>query len=114
METRKLIPAPIDGKNITTDWIEEVFDYQSAVCNKSCYLGFVNDYPCKCVIIDNKLYWSFVITYTICTDADMHNAMRELIKRLKEIDKDNDGITTDYYEMSRSQLVQSFYFVDED
>ena len=28
---KELIPAPIDNKNVTTDWIEDVFDHQSCL-----------------------------------------------------------------------------------
>lgn len=28
---QKLIPAPLDGKNVTTEWIEELFDDQSVL-----------------------------------------------------------------------------------
>ena len=44
----KLIPAPLDEKNLTTDWIEEAFDNYSCSCGgkrNNVYTGIVEDCP---------------------------------------------------------------------
>jgi hypothetical protein len=116
METSKLIPAPIDNKNIMEDWIEEIFDEQSALCSKHEYIGFIGGLGFTCRIEGNNLRWLLIHGGYFANETERHNALDTLYKRLKEIDKDNEesGIRTEYYRIGLIGLSQSFYFVDED
>lgn len=116
METRRLIPAPVDDKNITTDWIEEVFDDQSALRSKHGFMGFIADVGVVCYINGNKLQWMLIHGGYHDSENDRRKALDTLYKRLQEKDKDNEeyDITTEYYRIGLIGLSQSFYFVDED
>jgi hypothetical protein len=52
-----LTPAPLDGKNVTTDWIEELFDEQSALYGKQRLVGFVSRATVLCSWTFNSLKW---------------------------------------------------------
>ena len=53
----KLTPAPLDEKNVTTDWIDDIFDDSSCTCNGSTYTGFVKDSVCSCLVGSNTIIW---------------------------------------------------------
>lgn len=118
MKESKLIPAPIDNKNIMEDWIEDVFDEQSALIHKGRFIGFVNGLPFYCRPRhpqSNYLEW-FLINGGMGEDADAkRNAIAELKRRLQSIDKDNEEnrLEVHYYDVALLGLYQSFYFVQD-
>lgn len=121
MDYKNLIPAPIDDKNITTDWIEEIFDGQCAVSNGKSYLGYINGHAVKCDIVGNSLHWEFI--YTEWGDVSQSNIdipMKMLKNRLKakdELDEEN-RIHVTYMiggkTCNNRILTQSFYWNNED
>lgn len=76
MAKEKLIPAPLDEKNVTTDWIEELFDDQSALYGKDKMLGFMNGAAVQASWSGNLLRWS-----VLCAK---HADSIEAIKKLRE------------------------------
>ena len=59
----KLIPAPLDEKNVTTDWIEMVFDDYNCTCGghkDRSYVGFVNECAVLARIHNNSLWWNIM------------------------------------------------------
>jgi hypothetical protein len=98
------------------DWIEEVFDDQSALCGKHGYIGFIGGLGFVCYIRGNKLQWMLIHGGYYDNENDRNKALDILYNRLKEIDKDNEenGIRTEYYRIGLIGLSQTFYFVDED
>jgi len=76
MEKKKLIPAPFDEKNITTDWIEELFDDQSALYGKHKMLGFMAGAAVLASWSGNCLTWNVL-------DSPSTSRM-EAIKKLRE------------------------------
>ena len=116
MDNKNLIPAPIDDKNITTDWIEEIFDDQSALRSKHGFMGFIAGVGVVCYIKGNKLQWMLIHGGYYESEGDMRKALDTLYKRLQEKDKDNEeyDITTEYYRIGLIGLNQSFYWNNND
>lgn len=116
MDYKNLIPAPIDGKNIMTDWIEEMFDFQCATSNGKIYLGFVQDLPIRCDIIGNELWWRF-LTPTAFYCEELAPAMEELTKRLQTKDEADEEhrICVRYRKSGDGTLLwQTFYWNNND
>lgn len=59
MERAKLIPAPIDERNVTSDWIYEMFDLGDCVDDNGTYVGFINHVPALCQVTNNEVTFSF-------------------------------------------------------
>jgi len=74
---KKLIPAPIDEKNVTSDWIEEMFDEQSALCGKQKYIGFMAGATMQASWYRNVLKWEVL-------DGDRYLAINKLLERNRE------------------------------
>lgn len=54
---KNAIPAPVDGKNVCTDWIEDVFDNLASVKCDRQILGFIEDAPVYVYWEDNRIIW---------------------------------------------------------
>lgn len=109
MEEKKLIAAPIDEKNVTSDWIETIFDYFNIVVGgkrNNTYLGFVDDVPVIAEINANHIKWSSI-------NGNMP-AMLEI--RLKEYETDADELNlfSVIEKEGNNVIFQSFYFKEED
>ena len=107
---KKLVPAPIDEKNITSDWIEEIFDDCNCTHFGRMLTGFVAGSACSCIYQKNNIYWE--IHKFFCVEES--KAYNELIRRLKEQDvvpyivvKYDDSLSKEL------MLKQSFFFVEE-
>jgi len=117
MDYNNLIPAPIDGKNITTDWIEEIFDGQCSTSNGKTYLGFVKDLPIRCDIIENALCWQFLVPTDWWHRDVVIPAMEELTKRLQVKDDADEGhrIHVRYRKSGNDTILwQEFYWNNND
>ena len=84
METKKkekrTIPAPIDNKNVTTDWICEVFDNGDFVMDDNRIFGFVSRQPAFASWSGNKLKWTI---FDADGDKDLlSQAVNMLVSRL--------------------------------
>lgn len=77
MAKEKLIPAPLDGQNVTTDWIEEMFDDQSALYGKHKILGFMAGAAMQASWSGNMLKWKVL-------DGDRYEAIKRLRERNRE------------------------------
>lgn len=107
---KKLIPAPIDNKNVTTDWIEEVFDYQTCIWGKrESAIGFIHDRPVVAEWSENNLFWKFVEEESI--DGSDH--LEELRKRLKVYDDANPELV-ESHNVIGNYFWQKFYWKNED
>ena len=93
--------APIDGKNVSSDWIEDVFEGNYAY-NGYTYLGFVKDSPVMAEIEGNTITWRWL---TIFTEND------ELIARLTAYDTEDSELACEY-KQTNSAVKQTFYFKD--
>ena len=117
MDYKNLIPAPIDGKNMTTDWIEEIFDFDCAVTNcKGQYLGYISEVAFQCNIRNNELHWSCIDGFTSPHREYKEKALDELRERLEQCFDGNDRIIVEYrrYTDGFYTLVSAFYWANED
>ena len=105
----KLIPAPLDEKNVTTDWIEEVFDDCNCTRNGSVYTGFVKDSVCSCLVGRNTIIWKIDKDYA--KDAGL--SYTELLKRLREHDTPPLVVKYDTSMKETLLLGQRFFFRDD-
>lgn len=107
----KLIPAPLDEKNVTTDWIDDIFDDSNCTCNGSTYTGFINDSVCSCLVGRNTIIWKIDKDYA----KDALGSYNELQKRLKVLDGENPGLVVRYDTSMQEQLLlgQRFYWAEE-
>ena len=106
---KKLIPAPIDNKNVTTDWIEDIFDYQTCVWGKKCAVGFINSEPVIAGWKENLLIWQFPIT----TDFENSISLARLKDRLEKYSENNPELV-EHYNVFGNMLMQKFYWKSED
>lgn len=74
---QKLIPAPLDGKNVTTEWIEVLFDDQSVLYGRNKMIGFMANAAMQASWDGNVLKWKVL-------DGDRYEAVKRLIERYKE------------------------------
>lgn len=106
---KNLIPAPIDNKNVTTDWIEEVFDFQTCLYNKNKAVGFIDNEPVLATWQNNILLWNFHLE----TKIENSKHLTVLKKRLAEY-HDPDGNLFEEFVVVGNTLMQKFYWKNED
>lgn len=106
--------APIDEKNVCSDWIEDVFDEYSTIHTekrgKNTFVGFVSDCVCICSYSfgNNTLKWQIIAD----RKEDAESAIKTLSERLREYGKENETLQTEYTTEGNT-LYQSFFFVEE-
>ena len=106
---KELIPAPIDNKNVTTDWIEDVFDNQSCIWgeNKSA-VGYINEEPVIAAWDRNLLLWQF----SLITSLEDSISLSILKDRLNAA-HDPDGDLVEDLKVVGNLLMQKFYWKNE-
>lgn len=104
----KIIAAPIDEKNVSTDWIEDVFDGQRCVQNDNGMVGFIDGCPTYVFWRSNLLFWILKEDFP----SDLGKTMNELKHRLSEFeDPDTNLFST--ISVARNELSQRFYFKED-
>jgi len=106
---KKLIPAPIDEKNVTTDWIEEIFDNGDCARYLNRRTGFVFGSVCSCIYKGNHILWQINKEYA----DDAVKSYDQLIKRLKEHDTPPLVVLYDTSKREELFLLQTFHWEDE-
>lgn len=109
---KKLTPALLDEKDVTTDWIEDVFDqWAYAEChNRPCAVGFVNDCPVFVTWQSNYIVWR-IIENNINNYEETLDVIRE---RLAAYESPDNGIFSTVESWGCNSLMQKFYFNDND
>lgn len=108
--SKKLIPAPIDEKNVTSDWIEEIFDDNNYTYDgRNMYVGFVMGSVCCCMYHKNRIFWQIVQDFA----KKALESYNELLRRLREHDEPPIVVKYDTSLYDRLLLLQQFYFEDE-
>jgi len=84
IDTRKLMKAPIDDKNVMSDWLTDaLFDNEEYTFNKNEYLGFVSGFPTFMSYRDNVVEMRFL---KLPKSADDRCAWRgTIIERLTDV-----------------------------
>lgn len=108
---KKLIPAPIDKKNVTTDWMESVFDSADIVRDGHKMVGFIN----HCVVIAS--WENNVITWEVLPQLLTNYCYATLVleQRLKEFETDEQNVYSEIETIGNGGwgFVQSFYFQED-
>ena len=103
----KRFPAPLDEKNVMTDWIEECFDnYGDCTCNGSRIVGFINNAPVYAIYYDNVIKWTILETF------NPQDTMNVLLNRLDE-HEDPDSALYSERMIDENVLYQSFFFKED-
>ena len=105
--------APIDGKNVGTDWIDDIFDYSECTKmykyshKKVC--GFVNGQLVECVytLEYNTIEWRIYALYSFLDDVKA-----ELLRRLKKYENEENELFSEYEE-SETYVIQRFYWKED-
>lgn len=114
MNEENLIPAPIDEKNISSDWIEDVFDRcVFGGSNSNVFTGFIKDCLVSAKFVDNILWWKVEQDF-FNLGEEREQAFTELKKRLKEYEKEETPVVEkDYFYDKKLVISQHFFFVEE-
>lgn len=102
----KKIPAPLDETNVTTDWIEEIFDNGNCTCNGSRIVGFVRDAPVYAIYYDNVVRWTVLDSFL---PSDRIN---ELIRRLDRYENPDEVVFSEKTVIGKT-LTQRFFFRED-
>lgn len=102
MEKRKAI---IDGKNVTTDWIGEVFDMADYTRDGECMVGFVSHFPVLVAWGSNYIVWQSILGGENCLEA--------LEKRLALFEDEESNIYSERKRVADNLILQSFYFRED-
>lgn len=106
METNK-IPAIIDGKNVTMDWIDEVFDRCECLFNGKQVLGYVDGKPVYAYIEMNRIFWKPV------EQVSAQATLNEIKDRLMYWEDNQSYLFSEFYESNHKNLnylEQHFYY----
>ena len=107
----KLIQAPVDDKNVTTDWLESIFDSDDFARDTCRMVGFI----CGCVV--SARWYANVVDWLISQDmgGDYVTAMIILEERLRKAESPEQGIYSkiEHSREGRYGIRQKFYFRDE-
>lgn len=107
MANERLIPAPLDNRNVTTDWIENLFDEYHAMKENNCYVGFYKGIPMVCdFVLDNQ-----AIFYLVCSGRCWGLEMlHQLYLQLKEITSQMEGLKVKLKEDKDQYCVSATFF----
>ena len=106
MEEKRLLPAPLDGKNVTTDWIEGLFDDGSVLYGSHKAVGFMGGAVMKALWSENCLVWRVL-------DGDTAAALATLRKRYGAHYPEETSPFTVREELGEDLLIQRFYWKPE-
>ena len=106
---KKMMPAPIDNKNVMCDWIGEIFDNGDCTRNNNTLVGFIHEEPVIATWKDNILLWQFSIMRNIKDTLELS----VLQKRLAE-HHDIEGSLVEQFTIIGNLLMQQFYWKNED
>ena len=114
MNEENLIEAPIDEKNVSSDWIEEVFDCVWRGGRKTnTYTGFIGHCLVSCKYSGNKLHWQ-VESQFFNVGEDILGTYNELRRRLTVRDQEDQNLVVkNYYYDKKFVIVQHFFFKED-
>lgn len=101
----KKFAAPLDEKNVMTDWIEEIFDDYSAIRCRRMFLGYIQYIPVYAKYSGNQIVWKVVDG----TSSDVELVIEVLKKRLLEHEDPERDLFSEF-KISGSTLTQTFWW----
>lgn len=102
--------AMIDEKNVSTDWMESVFD-DYPVQDRNTMVGFIHHCPVIAHWNSNVIVWEVMPIGW----EDHTYAFLLLEQRLKEWENEEQNVysTIQHGELGKFQIIQSFYFKED-
>lgn len=97
--------APIDEKNVTTDWIGDVFDASDYTQDGKRIVGFVGNFPMLVAWSGNNIVWQAIRGGENCLDV--------LEKRLALFDDADSNVYSERNRVGENLILQSFYFRED-
>lgn len=114
MNEENLIEAPIDEKNVSSDWIEEVFDcVWRGGRQANTYTGFIGHCLVSCKYSGNKLHWQ-VESQFFNVGEDILGAYNELRRRLTVRDQEDQNLVVKNYYYDKEFVIAQHFFFKED
>lgn len=101
--------AMVDGKNVTTDWIEGVFDSITFAYDVRTIVGFIDHCVVQAKWIENKVTWTISRELGNGKPLDALFALDERLRRFE----DEEGEVFSKLDMAsipNYQIIQRFYF----
>lgn len=98
---KELIPAPIDEKNVSSDWIEDIFDNNLGIgCGKSA-VGYIANLPVYVAWNSNYVVWKIIIGGDELLD--------EIERRLAAYEEDDSNLMSKRKKIG-TIILQTFYW----
>ena len=110
MRTDNLIPAPVDDKNVSTDWIEDIFDDCAGVLLYHTYVGVIAERLVTVQWDSNTITWQ-VIPNDGLNFGDAYFLLNE---RLTKYDNDDERLLVEYDRSRPATIIQRFYWKEEE
>lgn len=107
------IPALINEKDVTTDWMESVFDSDNLVRDTRLVIGLLNHCVVQATWNENSITW--LISKELGRGC-AKTAYLLLEQRLKEFESIEQNIYSvfEHGDIGKYEIVQHFYFKDEE
>ena len=104
--------AKINGKDISSDWIEEIFDeFLRYGDSGKHYLGVIQDVPCGCVVSSYAIVWW--MDYYLDIEFKAVKAYNELHRRLRKKDEQDENVFSEFKTRHTNEkfvFTQTFYW----
>ena len=104
----KKLSAPIDGKNVSIDWIDEIFDGCYSTISGRQVVGFVSENPVYAYWEQNQICWKPINTNSA------KETISEIKKRLLKFEEDESELFSEIYVINDTYISQLFYWRIED
>ena len=103
--------ALINGKDVTTDWMESIFDSSDVIRYRNKMVGFIHHCPLIAYWGDNTVVWE-----VMPIESEDHLSAYILLEdRLNKYENGDGDIysTIEHGELGRFQIIQHFYFKED-
>lgn len=110
---KERIPAPVDGKNVDTDWIETIFDNDGFARDARLMVGMINHCVVQVSWNVNTMLWQVSKELGYGEPLIAYMILEERLRKAETPDQ-NIYSMIQHGELGKYQIVQTFYFRDED
>ena len=108
LREKDLRPAMINGKDVTTDWLESIFDNDCVATDGNMMIGFINHKAVQVSWERNKLSWLVSNEFGVGDPTFTLLMLRERLIALETEEQNVFSIIT--YDFGGNELRQKFYF----
>ena len=101
----------IDGKDVTTDWLECVFDDAEVIRDYHRVVGFIKHCLVSCSYNDNRIIWEVIDKH----DISAYMILEERLRFLEGLEEDHPNVYSviQHGEVNKWQIIQNFYFKED-